>query len=296
MRKPKEALGYHIIKLVVNSAHYHVPQNRRRLYIIGFRQAATRGSAAQAHSAILDLMDSFQGKPGVPWGEWLNKRGLPLMARDADGERYTPAQPCLRCGEGRPCRLHVCGCQICHQRAATSLRPSPACAWRGHKQRFRASHKKQAADYTRRWRKVRPDKALKAAPSFWDLAQKMDLRVPIELSRSPRMRNLMAEHSRIRNVMNPNSILDISQAVHRTAYREDGLVPTLTTTCSHLFAPAAGVFLSPDQCIALQGFNPLQLPLECCSDKNLYKMAGMTMSAPVVGAVMCAVVSQLRPE
>ena len=95
--------------------------------------------------------------------------------------------------------------------------------------------------------------------------------------------------------MTEGMIVNSSQGVDRSKPRGDGLVPTLTTSCGRLFAPKHGCFLSPAQCLALQGLDPKTIPHADFSENTLYTLAGMGMTGPVVGSVMTAVIGQMKP-
>ena len=95
--------------------------------------------------------------------------------------------------------------------------------------------------------------------------------------------------------MKEEVLVDTSQSARRARIRADGVAMTLTHHCGSIFAPYYGEFLSPQQCLALQGVDPQMLPTEGLSRASLYSMAGMGMSCPVVGSLMYAVTGQLRP-
>ena len=111
---------------------------------------------------------------------------------------------------------------------------------------------------------------------------------------SPRVRSCLVAWSSTQNLLQENAICNTSQAVNRTRPRSDGLVPTLTSTCGRILALKYGCFLSAPQCLALQGFNPNTLPHQDFADTQIYTLAGMAMTAPVIGSIMMAVVAQLE--
>ena len=95
--------------------------------------------------------------------------------------------------------------------------------------------------------------------------------------------------------MGENVLLDISQAVDRTAIRDDGTVMTLTTTCGFIFNPLTATCFGPAQNMAMQGINLKDYTYANeFSDMELNHMAGMAMSVPVIGSVMWLAVRALR--
>ncbi|CAK0833227.1 unnamed protein product, partial [Prorocentrum cordatum] len=148
--------------------------------------------------------------------------------------------------------------------------------------------RKARASYLKAWRKVTGNPTLKRVPNYWRLVGSKKVQVCPEVSGSPSKRKLLTVLSEGRNLMKPNVILNTSQSAGRHQLRDDGLVPTLSHTCGGLFAPAFGAALSPAQCLALQG-HAGALPLERFSRSEIYSMAGMAMSVPVVGVIMTAV-------
>ena len=69
----------------------------------------------------------------------------------------------------------------------------------------------------------------------------------------------------------------------------------MTTTCEHLYVPRSGVCLTGKQCLALQGFDVKNLPVDEFSNSDIAHLAGMAMSMPVVGTLLWAVVCQIDP-
>ena len=102
--------------------------------------------------------------------------------------------------------------------------------------------------------------------------------------------------SAVRDIMAPYTILDSSQSVARVPLRSDGMVPCLTTTRKHLYGPRSGVCLTGKQCLALQGFDVKNLPVDEFSNSDIAHLAGMAMSMPVVGTLLWAVVCQIDAQ
>ena len=70
----------------------------------------------------------------------------------------------------------------------------------------------------------------------------------------------------------------------------------MTTTCDHLYVPRSGVFLTGKQCLALQGFDVKNLPVDEFTNSDLAHLAGMAMSMPVVDTLLWAAVYQIDPR
>ena len=103
------------------------------------------------------------------------------------------------------------------------------------------------------WRKVKKNESLKVAPTFWKLASTRRQLLPLSLTKSLRVRNMLDAHAACGNLFTKNCVLDVSQTVDRVALRSNGEMLTLTRTCGHIFSPFVGTTLSPGQCFALQG-------------------------------------------
>ena len=102
--------------------------------------------------------------------------------------------------------------------------------------------------------------------------------------------------SAVQNIMTPAVIFDSSQSISRVSLRSDGMVPCLTTTCEHLYVPRSGVCLTGKQCLALQGFDVKNLPVDEFTNSDIAHLAGMAMSMSVVGTLLWAVVCQIDPN
>ena len=310
--KPKldRALGwlqeYDITIVRTNSDRYDLPQDRERVYIIGLRKDAMRDKhslvAVQHKIHEVEAAITGTGVSDVSWNEWLEQKGCPVMFNPEWGEglpyhgmsgrrghpEYVAAQPCPTCGPHKVCPHHVCTCDRC-VKAGTMAKK---CAWRMHTMEWVKKNRQRIMAYKRGWVKVR--KALKRSPDYYDLAKMKNMRIPAVVQQSPRVRAAISAWSSAANLLSKKTIVNTSQAVNRAAPRCDGKVPALTTTCGKLFAPSAGVFLQPEQCLALQGFDCSKLPVDDFSAAELCTFAGMAMSVPVIGTIMAAVVSQLK--
>ena len=153
------------------------------------------------------------------------------------------------------------------------------------------AERKKTQNYLTQWKSIKKDTKLKKPPSYFEMASRKKMNVVVT---SPRERCLLDTLSMGRRLHSPSAVLDLS--ISRVAFRCDGLVPTLGTGCGGLFVPCAGVHLTPQQCLALQGVNSAGRDLTGLSNEQLYRLAGNAMSVPVVGVVMWATTCVLAPQ
>ena len=285
--------GYRWKFIKVHAAEFGIPQDRERYYIVGKQVGGLSGEAAaqdvnDLHQRI-DAMKSPHHSVS-DWPQFLADAGLPLAPLPLG--IGVPAQPCDICDRKTPgvCTKHSCPCTRCKLHGMKAKK----CAWRGHLATWQVKHCKQMRKYLGTWRTVKKDNALKAPPNYYQLAALKEMRVPSVIQDSPRVRSCLVAWSSAQNLFVENAICNSSQAVDRTRPRFDGLVPTLTSTCGRLFALKYGCFLSPRQVFALQGFDPNTLPHKDFTETSLFMLAGMGMTAPVIGSIMMAVVGQLQ--
>jgi DNA-cytosine methyltransferase len=282
---------YDVAIVRTNSDRYDVPQDRERVYIIGLRKDAVRSkdslSIVQEDIRAVEAAIAEEA-PEVSWDVWLEKMGWPLIPADASSTGFVAAQPCPTCGPQRVCPHHVCTCDRCVKGGTLAKK----CMWRMHTVEWLKKNSKRIRAYKRGWLKVR--QTLKRSPDYYDLAKAKNMHIPSVVQQSPRVRAAVSAWSSAANLFSRKTIVNTSQAVNRASPRNDGKVPALTTTCGKLFAPSAGVFLQPEQCLALQGFDCRVLPVDDFSDAELCTFAGMAMTVPVIGTIMTAVVSQLK--
>ena len=196
-----------------------------------------------------------------------------------------------QCSVQKVCPVHPCYCKKC---GATGQKLK-CCAWRQEIRQFllRPKNHARTRKYLQQWREVRKDKVLKAVPTYFQLAAKMKLSAH-KMAKTQRERNILVALSQLENLMNKQIVLDLTQSITRVSLRRDGLVPTLTTDCSKICVPRASVFLTPRQCLRLQGFHPSMVNVTDYSDDELFRLAGNAMSVPVIAAVMWAVMQQVR--
>ncbi len=112
---------------------------------------------------------------------------------------------------------------------------------------------------------------------------------------SPRVRDLL----QIMCSLHPSfgadsrSILDVSQLIHMTAYRADGLVPTATTG-AWLYQPATRRRLSVAALAILMGFDMKSVAALSSMRPTTHarRMLGNTMHVAVVGSI-CSIAAAL---
>ncbi len=87
----------------------------------------------------------------------------------------------------------------------------------------------------------------------------------------------------------PAVVLDISQSIHMCRFRQDGLLPTLSTS-SAMFVPKLGRCLATHELFFLMGFpvSELESQLRGFKPHVLRKLVGNTMHCDVVGYVLLA--------
>lgn len=121
---------------------------------------------------------------------------------------------------------------------------------------------------------------------------------PLETPSSPRVRNmldLLWELHGPRLLEKPSCSLDLSQSIHMTRFRDDGVLPTLSTN-SATFIPTLGRTLTVDEELFLMGFSmqECRLQLGQLSQATTKRMVGNTMHVHVVGYVLLASMSVLN--
>ncbi len=283
--------GYVLQVIHLNSADFGVPQHRARIYIIMLRVDALRGTTDTCQQLLMNIVERSKDKAQVDFSTWLAARGFPIMPlKSAVSVESVEPVVCSGCGINKACEKHVCQCLQCK----THNPAKKQCKWRASMRLFAATpaERKRAKTYLAQWKSIRKDNKLKKPPSYFELADKKHLRVMVT---SPRERCLLEALSMGRNLHSPTAILDLSQSISRVAFRNDGLVPTLGTGCSGLFVPSAGVHLTPQQCLTLQGVSLAGRDLTGLSNEQLHRLAGNAMSVPVVGVVMWATACVLAP-
>ena len=290
--------GYIVQAVTVNAKDFGVPQNRNRIYIMMLRKDALLEPSGEAFKHILALLAESRCSPPRSFTTWLRKRGLPLepskpLEPSMPLELLGPSQPLCTCRLGGGCGVHRCCCRLCGGQANVSARH---CAWRTYIRNYLLMPRvrKQRSTYVKMWRRVRKNPNLKAPPGFFELAKarKLDLSGVLTTQRE---RNTVEAISLTKNILAKDVIFDVGQNIGRVAIRSDGLVPTLTCGCSKLFVPSVGKYLQPAHCLSLQGFDVSKCNLPSFSDDELFVLAGNAMTVPVVGTMLWAMLTQLKP-
>jgi DNA-cytosine methyltransferase len=290
--------GYIVQAVTVNAKDFGVPQNRNRIYIMMLRMDALLEPHGEAFTEILALVAESRCTPPKSFRSWLQKRGLPLepsmlLEPQKPLEPLGPSKPLCTCRLGGGCGVHRCCCRLCGGVADVSARH---CAWRKSIRHYMAMPRvrKQRSAYVKLWRKVRKNPNLKAPPGYFELARtnKLDLSGVLTTQRE---RNTVDAISMTKNILSYDVVFDVGQNIDRVAFRNDGLVPTLTCGCSKLFVPSAGKYLQSAHCLTLQGFDVSKCNLHSFSDEELFSLSGNAMTVSVVGTMLWAMLTQLRP-
>jgi DNA-cytosine methyltransferase len=258
--------------VLVNTLSFGVPQNRRRVYIIGLNEDSVSGDRNDALCGVVADMRKLKTS-WIPWPDYLTLLNMP-MQRTSETSETSAAAPCDTCGLNAACPIHICKCNSCLKGSSTKK-----CKWHATTRRFVRKKRGTIKKFLKLLRKVKK-KVLKTAPSYWYVARARNLQVDSRIANNARIRNLLDAHAKCCNIMSSNILLDVSQSVERTGLREDGTAPTLTTTCGSLYSPCRGMCMTPRQCFALQGIPLDQVDwADDFSDRDLFTMAGMALSA-----------------
>ena len=121
--------GYEVISVLIASSDYSLPQDRRRLYFIGFRKDALNVDPEKVHEIFTDLLEKSKMKP-TNFKEFLVGVGVPLAVRSAlPAELDNESTIKCTCGGKIPCKMHVCKCKKCSDN-------SSKCVWRNKHDRW----------------------------------------------------------------------------------------------------------------------------------------------------------------
>lgn len=273
----------------LSNHHFGVPQHRPRVYVVMVRCDSVNNHLTDEilHDSVNNFLDKVK-QPPVKWSVFLHGLGIPLVRGQTKAsvqDLMTRVNAC-KCGVAHACKNHFCKCSRCA--GAGGARGSSRCRWRSLHKEYRKKPAVRAArcKMLKAWRVIKKKPDLKQSPSYFELSASMRL-CATDLIKSPRERDLLNALQESQNLLDADSILDLSQTLGRNACRDDGLVPTLGTGCSRMFAPAHSAFLDARQCLALQGQNVSCLP-SGFSDDELRTLAGNAMCVPVVGAIMAS--------
>jgi hypothetical protein len=132
-----------------------------------------------------------------------------------------------------------------------------------------------------------------------DLHDKSDSAMPRELAavqspfRSPRVRHLLGVLARQHPTFctSTRTIMDVSQSVHMTGFRTDGICTTITCGAV-LYVPGLRRTLRVRELAALMGLHRHESELESAANAaQIKRMIGNTMHVAVVGTICVAALS-----
>jgi len=285
--------GYTWRILKLNTCRFGLPQNRTRVYVVMLRTDALKALPCTCHKVILEFVCKaqfqFKGPPHFPDFFARADVGEPIVREVSDVPDVEDSEDDCTCDVNQLCKLHCCTCRRCKDLGKRKL----CCLWRLDAKRYQLNPRERAnaSKYLANWRKVHKDPKVRSVPTYLVQARKLKIHV---MAGTARERGVLQVLSRGRNICQRNAVLDLAQNAGRAAFRCDGLVPTLTSTCGSIFLPRFGVYLTPWQCMALQGLSKAGCNATDVSDAQIYKMAGNAMSTPVIGVILWAALCQLN--
>jgi site-specific DNA-cytosine methylase len=177
--------GYSYALRQLNSCDYWLPQNRPRVYITLLREDAVNGPLRAVRARLDKNLDRMASCCKTPFADWLLARNVPIRpasaAKSTESAQSSGSTMCHSCGVNMVCPVHPCRCAQCKNHGENKKR----CRWRERLRSFLAkpSVKRRRAEFLKRWRRVKKDKALKSPPSYFQLAALKKLTVHV---RSPR--------------------------------------------------------------------------------------------------------------
>ena len=299
--------GYVVLYLKVNTSDFGIPHHRARIYMVGFRKDALKDIFVNKPQALLEKFLQRKvnqcGQPcEVDFVVWLAGMGFPVvksmrsMTSDEEDSEKESGKPKCNCnGPAAICELHPCRCPECQQHGEKARK----CKWR----RTHRLHMKSAKFVLKRrahlvaWRKVKKDKTIKHAPSYFAMAKSRGLDLDIVSQRGRRdLLDIIAQEGYI---MSNACILNLSKSLGRTQLRKDGLVPTMGHGCLGLFLPGSAAYLNIEQLMCLTGFDPklhkdVFTAIKDQKEKDMELLVGNAMSIPVIGIVSGCALSMLK--
>ena len=259
------------------------------MYFVFLKRDQLRESFGKADARFEQLLASMgQAGPSPDFRTFLGSQGLAIARTElCEGQRSI----LCKCGPKSICPEHRCMCNACH----TSGTRSRLCKWRARTSEFVIASKRPRLDYLNMWRKVRNNKSLKHAPTYFELAASARLGA-CTLITSPRERCMLNAISSTRNILAPMCIIDVSQSIQRKVIRADGMVPNIGAGSSRIFVPYDCAFLTPCQCLALQGFDSDECKeiVRFLLEEDAYQLAGDAMCVPAIGSVLIAAGAALK--
>ena len=267
----------------IQNENFGVPQVRRRVYFVFILKHAVTGDP---RGSVERITKACYVDEHVPFYVFFEQKGCPLVPTPA--ARPPGREPCT-CSPKKVCHIHCCKCRQC----LVLGRQTTKCAWRAGIKRWQQKTVSKRRLYVAAWRKVRKDQNLKNAPTIFELAEFNGLGL-LTLPLTARERVTLQALSSIQNLSQKEALVDLSQSIDRSAWRTDGLAPTLGCGCTRILAPHFGVFLSAKHCLWLQGFNPQELKLNGLSPDSICKLAGNAMCLPAVTTIALAALSLVK--
>ena len=125
----------------MNSLQFGLPQNRKRVYIVGLRIGAVFGDERSAISDIIADLRAVRAR-AKSWTDYLKEVDLESWGASETSETV-PAKVCSTCCLTQACPAHVCTCPRCRKKSKGTAK----CMWRATTKKFRAKHKKARNDF-----------------------------------------------------------------------------------------------------------------------------------------------------
>ena len=300
--------GYIVLYLKVNSSDFGLPHHRSRIYMVAYRMDALKEMFADKPQALLEkFLQRKVYKCGQPYEvdfvTWLARMGYPVVksmmsatsTTEEEIEEKSEKPKCNCNGPAAICELHPCKCAECEKHGEKARK----CVWR----RTHRLHMKSAKFVLKRkahltaWRKVKNDKTIKRAPSYFDMAKSRGLDLDVVSQRG--RRDLLDISAQEGNIMGNNCILNLSKSLGRTQLRKDGIVPTMGHGCLGFFLPGSATYLNVEQLMCLTGFDPklhndIFRAIKDQKEHDMELMVGNAMSIPVIGIVSGCALSMVK--
>ena len=296
--------GYMVSYLKVNTSDFGIPHHRARMYMVAFRMDALKDIFVNKPQALLEKFlqrkVSRCGQPcEVDFVTWLAGMGCPvmksMMSETSMTEEESENPKCNCNGPAAICELHPCKCSECEKHGEKARK----CVWRS----THRLHMKSAKFVLKRkahlaaWRKVKKDKTIKHAPSYFAMAKARGLNLDVVSQRG--RRDLLDISAQEGNIMSNACILNLSKSLGRNQLRKDGLVPTMGHGCLGLFLPGSAAYLNIEQLMCLTGFDPrlhkdVFTAIKDQKEHDMELLVGNAMSIPVIGIVSACALSMLK--
>ena len=90
----------------------------------------------------------------------------------------------------------------------------------------------------------------------------------------------------------PQFVIDKSQTIGRSSGRDDGTIPTLTTT-SDIYSFGDGCSLSPSECAKLMGHDMACINVDGVSPRQLRTGLGMSVHVSIAGLILAGLIASI---